>query len=615
MPKLSVAIITFNEERNIERCIKSVLDLADEILIVDSYSTDRTQEICNKYNVKFVQHRFDGYIEQKNWAISMASYDHVLSLDADEMVSEEMKNSILKVKGVWKYDGYYFNRLTYYCGKWIKHTSWYPSRKLRLWDRRKGKWDGVNPHDIFVMNKDTSKKFLRGDILHYSYYTLEEHISQINHFTNILAKSYHSQGINATYDKIILHPLWRFLRDYFLKLGFIDGFYGFTVSINSAHETFLKYIKLKKIIEDEQELDPFRVCLFNSTISWGGGEKWHYDMATRTAAKGYDVIVITNRKSELLQQVKKTKLRYYRIFVGNLSFLNILKIIHLVRYFRRQRIKTIILNLSSDLKLAGISAKLAGVKKIIYSRGIAVPIKDSLLNRYLLRYVATNIIANSIETKRTILKKNPFLVDENKINIIYNGIDFKEYLNHQYKELYARKNGEVIIGNAGRFSEEKGHVHLIELARQLNEQNINFKLLLAGKGKLEARYKKTAEALGLSDKIIFMGFVTDMISFHGNIDIFVLSSHYEGFGYVLIEAMAKKKPVIAFSIGSSTEIIDDGVNGFIVEKFNEKELTEKVKLLIENEELRKQMGQNGFNKVQELFSVEKTVAEVESLIQ
>lgn len=553
-------------------------------------------------------------MEQKNWADSLATYDYILSIDADEELSVELKKSIQKVKENWKYDGFYFNRLTYYCGKWIRHTSWYPARKLRLWDRRKGKWDGFNPHEVFLMQKNATQKFLHGDLLHYSYYSLEEHVNQINRYTTMLANSYHKQGIKASYYTIIFHSLWRFFKDYLIKLGFLDGFYGLVVSINSAHETFIKYVKLKKIIADDKRLEPFRICFFNSTVSWGGGEKWHYDTATRIAAKGYDTIVVTNKKSELLQQVKKTKLRYYRIFVGNLSFLNIFKVIHLVKYFRRQRVRTIIINLSADLKLAGISAKLAGVKKIIYSRGIAVAIKDSLLNRFLLRYVATNIIANSIETKRTILKKNTQLVDENKIKIIYNGIDFNEYMKHQYKELYTRKNGEVIIGNAGRFSEEKGHEHLIELARQLNEQNINFKLLLAGKGKLESKYKKIVETLGLSDKVIFLGFVTDMISFQGNIDIFVLSSHYEGFGYVLIEAMAKQKPVIAFSIGSSAEIIDDGINGFIIEKFDVNQLTEKVKLLINNEELRKQMGQNGYNKVKELFSVEKTVDAVESLI-
>jgi glycosyltransferase involved in cell wall biosynthesis len=614
MPKLSVVIITFNEERNIERCLNSVVGLADEILVVDSFSTDKTEEICNNFNARFLKHRFEGYIEQKNWAASQASYDHILSLDADEEISEKLKQSILKVKETWKYDGYYFNRLTFYCGKWIKHTSWYPARKLRLWDRRRGNWDGINPHDVFILQKGATQKHIKGDLLHYSYYALEEHIAQINSFTSILAKSFHRQGIVANYWTLLFHPFWRFFRDFFLKTGFLDGFYGLVISLNSAHETFLKYAKLKKITEDEKDLEPFRICFFNSTVSWGGGEKWHYDTATRIAAKGYDTIVITNQKSELLQQIKKTKLRYFRIFVGNLSFLNIFKIIQLVKYFRRQRVKTIIINLSADLKLAGISAKIAGVKKIIYSRGIAVAIKDSLLNRFLLRYVATNIIANSIETKHTILKKNTQLVDENKIKIIYNGIDFNEYFNHRYKEIYARKNDEVIIGNAGRFSEEKGHEHLIELARQLNEQNINFKLLLAGKGKLENKYKKSVEMLGLSNKVIFLGFVTDMISFHGNIDIFVLSSHYEGFGYVLIEAMAKEKPVIAFSIGSSAEIIDDGVNGFIIDKFNIPQLTEKVKLLIYNSELRKQFGQNGFKKVKELFSVERTVEEVESLI-
>jgi len=141
MPKLSVVIITLNEEKNIGRCLESVKDIADEIVIVDSFSTDRTEEICLRYNARFIKHEFVGHIEQKNWAIEQASYLHVLSLDADEELSERLKKSILEVKGNWKHDGYYFNRLTNYCGKWIRHTSWYPARKLRLWDRSKGKWE------------------------------------------------------------------------------------------------------------------------------------------------------------------------------------------------------------------------------------------------------------------------------------------------------------------------------------------------------------------------------------------------------------------------------------------------------------------------------------------
>src|ERR1035437_7666308 len=142
MPQISVVIITFNEEKNIERCILSVQDLADDIVVVDSFSTDRTEEICKSHGVRFIQNHFNGHIEQKNFAISKAHFPYILSLDADEQLSEELKKSIQQVKNNWDADGYYFNRLTNYCGQWIRHSSWYPASKLRLWDSRKGKWGG-----------------------------------------------------------------------------------------------------------------------------------------------------------------------------------------------------------------------------------------------------------------------------------------------------------------------------------------------------------------------------------------------------------------------------------------------------------------------------------------
>jgi glycosyltransferase involved in cell wall biosynthesis len=614
MPKISVVIITYNEEINIERCLKSVMQIADEILIVDSFSTDKTKEICQKYNSRFITHKFEGYIEQKNWAASQAKYDHILSLDADEEISEQLEKSILEVKENWKFDGYYFNRLTYYCGQWIKHTSWYPARKLRLWDRRKGIWDGVNPHDMYILRKGTRQKHLKGDLLHYSYYSIQEHIVQINKFSDIISKSYHRQGLSGTYKTILLHPTWRFIRDFVFKFGFLDGFYGFIVSINSAHEVFLKYTKLRKIVLDEQKLDPFRICFFNSSESWGGGEKWHFEMATRLAERNYDTIIVTNRKSELLSRVKKTKLRYFKIFVNNLSFLNIIKIIKLTKYLKKQRVNTIIINLSSDLKLAAVSAKLAGVKNIIYRRGSALAIKNSWLNRILLQKFVTTIIANSIETKRTILAKNDKIVDNKKIKIIYNGIDLNNLVVNEYTTILTKQNSEIFIGNASRFSEEKGHEFLIDMAKRLNDQNVNFKLLLAGKGKLEHKYKKIVESLGLTEKVIFLGFIDDMKSFNQTIDIFVLSSRYEGFGYVLVEAMAQQKPVVAFDIGSSSEIIENNECGYLIEKFDIDDLTSKVKFLIENKDIRNTMGSNGLKRVQEHFTIEKTINEVEKLV-
>ncbi|MBA7582933.1 hypothetical protein ES708_24871 [subsurface metagenome] len=245
--QISCVVITKNEEKNIERCIKSVESVVDEIIIVDSFSTDRTKEICEKLNVKFVEHAFEGHIEQKNWAITQAKYNHILSLDADEVLSEKLRKSIFEVKNNWAHDGYYFNRLTNYCGKWIRHCGWYPDHKLRLWDSRKGKWTGINPHDKYEMNEDTKIKFIKGDLLHYSYHTITQHIDQINKFTDIGAEAAYRSGIRSNLLLIIVKPIWKFIRDYFIKLGILDGYYGFLISIISSYATSIKYIKIKEL--------------------------------------------------------------------------------------------------------------------------------------------------------------------------------------------------------------------------------------------------------------------------------------------------------------------------------------------------------------------------------
>jgi glycosyltransferase involved in cell wall biosynthesis len=249
MVKLSAVIITFNEERNIGRCLESLQGIVDEIVVVDSFSKDKTEEICKDYSVKFVQHAFEGHIEQKNWAITQASNPYILSLDADEALDSTLKSSILKIKENWTHDGYSMNRLTNYCGKWIHHCGWYPDTKLRLWDSQKGKWGGDNPHDKFELDdKNSPIKRLDGDILHYSYYTLEDHYKQVTYFTDILANAQYKKGKKAPLIILMLSPVVKFVKDYFIKKGFLDGKEGFTICRISAYATFLKYKKLRNLI-------------------------------------------------------------------------------------------------------------------------------------------------------------------------------------------------------------------------------------------------------------------------------------------------------------------------------------------------------------------------------
>jgi len=248
MIQLSVVIITHNEEKNIARCIDSVQGVADDIVVVDSFSTDRTEEICKSKNVRFVQHKFDGHIEQKNWAITKAKFPHILSLDADESLSDELKKSILAVKNNWAKDGYYMNRLTNYCGQWIRHCGWYPDRKLRLFDSRKGKWGGMNPHDKYEMSwNDKVAGFVAGDILHYSYYSVDQHYKQAENFAEISAKAMYLKGRTISSFMIYLKSVFKFFRNYFFKLGFLDGRYGYIICKITAWETFLKYSKLRRL--------------------------------------------------------------------------------------------------------------------------------------------------------------------------------------------------------------------------------------------------------------------------------------------------------------------------------------------------------------------------------
>lgn len=248
MVSLSVVIITHNEERNIARCLGSVQGIADDIVVLDSFSADKTEEICKSYGVRFFQHQFDGHIEQKNRAITHALFPFVLSLDADEAPDETLRESILEIKKNWTHDGYSMNRLTNYCGKWIYHCGWYPDRKLRLWDSRKGKWGGVNPHDKFELTGgDANTRHIAGNILHYSYYTLEDHFRQVHYFTGILAKAQFENGKRAGLAVLYFSPVIKFLRDYFLKAGILDGRAGFTISRISAYATYLKYKKIRQL--------------------------------------------------------------------------------------------------------------------------------------------------------------------------------------------------------------------------------------------------------------------------------------------------------------------------------------------------------------------------------
>jgi glycosyltransferase involved in cell wall biosynthesis len=345
------------------------------------------------------------------------------------------------------------------------------------------------------------------------------------------------------------------------------------------------------------------ICFFNSNKAWGGGEKWNHHFSLLLRDQGYNVFVVTNHKSELKNRLENEPgITLHSEPIGNLSFLNPVLMSRLKSFFKTNSIQTLITALPSDLKSGGIAAKRAGVSKVIYRRGIAVPVKNSFLNRYIYKNVVDRLIVNSLETKRTVLANNSSLINEKKIRQIYNGFDVEEFDKQDFSRLYSPENGEVVIGNAARLTAQKGQKHLIESAKLLKEKGLNFKILIAGKGEMEQELKDYATRLDVNDRVSFLGFIENMKSFHASQDIFCLPSLWEGFGYALVEAMTLEKPVVGFDVSSNPEVVADGETGILVPAEETEKLAAALEKLIVDTELRRKMGLAGRQRVLDNFN-------------
>ena len=251
MPKISAVIITRNEEKNIGRCIHSLEGIADEVIVVDNDSTDNTMEIARGLGAKVMSHEFSGFGEQKHFAQSQACNDWILSVDADEEVSPELAKSILAVKQDPKFDAYKINILTNYCGKWIKHSGWYPSYKIRLWNRNKGSISQEKVHEEwFLQDKNGSLGQLNGNMYHYSYNTISEHIRKIELYSEIGAHSDAAKGKKVSLLKLWFIPKWLFFSRFILRAGFLDGYYGYLICKSAAFYAYVKYAKTRQYSEE-----------------------------------------------------------------------------------------------------------------------------------------------------------------------------------------------------------------------------------------------------------------------------------------------------------------------------------------------------------------------------
>lgn len=243
MIRLSAVIITFNEEKNIGRCLDSLRSVADEIVVVDSGSADNTTAIAVAKGARVIENKFEGFTQQKNFAVQQASFDYILSLDADEYLSPELERSVLEVKSAWAADGFTMNRLNSYAEKWIKTCGWYPDCKIRLWDRRKGRWRGGLLHEIVVLDEGSVTGHLKGDLLHLAYQNAAQLVNKMQYYSDIYAQQ------NAFEKKVTPFTIWyktvaAFFKNFIVKRGILDGYEGLVISVSNANGVFYKYSKL-----------------------------------------------------------------------------------------------------------------------------------------------------------------------------------------------------------------------------------------------------------------------------------------------------------------------------------------------------------------------------------
>jgi glycosyltransferase involved in cell wall biosynthesis len=245
MVKISATIVTLNEERNIARAIES-LRCCEEIVVVDSGSTDRTPALAVQRGARVVAHDWPGYARQKNWAAEQASNDWVLSIDADEALSEELEAELLALKSAGlEGAGYRMPRMAQYLGRWIRHSGWYPDRKVRLYDRRRARWTGEYVHESVQVDGPVGE--LRANLLHFTCDSLSAHLQTLDRYTTLAAQETMARGRpRATY-RLAIDPAWTFVRVYLLQRGFLDGFEGFTIAYMAALYTFLKYAKARRM--------------------------------------------------------------------------------------------------------------------------------------------------------------------------------------------------------------------------------------------------------------------------------------------------------------------------------------------------------------------------------
>jgi glycosyltransferase involved in cell wall biosynthesis len=572
--------------------------------------------------VRFIENRFEGYRDQKNFALSQASHDYVLSLDADEELSPELEKSILLAKQNLIYDGYKFNRLNNFCGRWIRHTSMSPERKIRLFNRKKARWVGLNIHETVVTDNPKSVKTLKGNLIHWLYATHEESISKMNNYTSILACEYYNQGIKASAKRILINPLWRFFHSFILKGGFLDGYDGYVVSRFLAYTCFLKYAKLRNIYIGDRQLRkkgyfPANDALLRTSDKEGVDNPILVGFDAKRAF--YNHSGLGNYSRNLLNSLNKnypgnsyylftpeTKNRVsienedsYRLIKPQSFILKQLSSLWRVCYIRNDISNNklqIYHGLSQELP---VGIEKTGVKSVVTVHDLIFlrfpefyNTIDAKIYYWKLAHacrVADHIVAISNQTKNDLVRF--LLIPPNKITVIHQGcnqIFWKSFTKESFQAVRIKYNlPDRYLLYLGTIEERK---NLLGIVKAMHIRNISIPLVVIGR-KVDGYFQKVLNYISVNkiSNVIFTERISsqDLPGIYQNAECFIYPSFFEGFGIPLLEALVSKTPVITSRKGCFAEAAGPG--SIYVDPYDPEEIGDAINKVISNEEIRNRM--------------------------
>ncbi|MEM6348376.1 MAG: glycosyltransferase [Bacteroidota bacterium] len=607
---ITAVIITFNEAQNIARCLASLEGVADEIIVVDSGSTDDTAEICAQFGVNFVTRAWEGYAKTKNYGNSLARFPFILSLDADEALSEELRNSILAVKPNLE-GAYRFARLTHYCDQAIRYGGWYPDEKIRLFPKEKARWEGDFVHENLALSEGQKITRLSGDLLHYSFHEPEDHQKRLVHYARLAADKMYAQGKPPTIFKQWLSPFWRWFKMYILKSGWRDGKAGWQIAMGSAKAMRLRQVFLRRryLVGAKPFHPQRRVLMVNLSKSWGGGEKWFFTVGKALKAQGFEVAWYCYSGSELAQRLEKESLTYYS---AKLRFLKLLLPgqIRLVKKHLRDFLPdTVLLNASHELKTVGWIAKQLGTEKVIFRRGVSYPLSDNRLNQWFIRNVPTHFLANSQATFEAFVEVFPFVERLSHLTL-NNGIDPTPWIVDHWARVPYR------IAMSARLSPEKGIDRAIEALALLRDRGQQFELYILGEGPARAEIEALIKRYDLTNQIILRGFVNDVAAELNQCGFFLFTPRFgEGTSLALIEAMLLELPCIVMDSPAMGEVVLDGIGGYVVPDGDISALANCIGRLLSDQDLRLKMGEAARARALAHFTLEKLVSDLADWLQ